>query len=202
LDLITAQYFWLVDHNDGSRWFAMSSPPHICSSSYSFIGGVAEKKELNLDFLILLSRLTYWAPKEMLLLIKKEKGLWCESLCTKIEAGRSKVQRRNGLRVKWGTRYTFGGSWNWEWPGPSTTLATQLLELTASVSNPHLFDIFYYFFLRSPEVNFYLHNFGVQSSSFMSWLITLWLLDLLLVKYGHLVSEHLHWSLPVLEWGP
>ncbi len=49
LDLTTARYFSLVDHNDWSRWFAISSPPRICSSSYNFIGGVAQKKQLNLD---------------------------------------------------------------------------------------------------------------------------------------------------------
>jgi hypothetical protein len=46
LDLTAAQYFWLDDHNDWSRWFAASS------SSYSFIGGVAPpppKKQINLD---------------------------------------------------------------------------------------------------------------------------------------------------------
>jgi hypothetical protein len=43
LDLTAAQYFWLVDHDDWSRWFAISS------SSYSFIGGVAQKTRMNLD---------------------------------------------------------------------------------------------------------------------------------------------------------
>ncbi len=33
--------------------------PHICSSSYSFIGGVAKKREAKLRHLILLSRVTY-----------------------------------------------------------------------------------------------------------------------------------------------
>jgi hypothetical protein len=42
LHLAAAQYFWLVDHNDWSRWFAISSPPCICS--LSFIGGVAKRK--------------------------------------------------------------------------------------------------------------------------------------------------------------
>jgi hypothetical protein len=49
LDLTAAQYFWLVDHNDWSRWFAISSSSRICSSSHSFIGGVVKKKKLNLD---------------------------------------------------------------------------------------------------------------------------------------------------------
>jgi len=157
------------------------------------------KQKAKLRHLILLSRVTYWAPMEMLLLTKKEKRRDSDARVRvwKVEAGRSKVQRRNRLRVPWGTRYTFGGSWNWEWPGPSTTLATQLLELTTSVSNPHLFDIVYYFFLRSTEVNFYLHNFGVHSSSFMCWLRTLWLLDLLLVKYGYLERVL---TLPSCSW--
>jgi hypothetical protein len=41
--------------------------PRICSSSYSFIGGVAKKKPAKLRHLILLSRVTYQAPVEMLL---------------------------------------------------------------------------------------------------------------------------------------
>jgi hypothetical protein len=65
LDLTAAQYFWLVDHNDWSRWFAISSP-HIC---YSFIGGVAKTKTAKLRHLILLSRVTYWPPLEMLLVL-------------------------------------------------------------------------------------------------------------------------------------
>jgi hypothetical protein len=46
LYLTAAQYFWLVDHNDWSRWFAISSAPCICSSSFSVIGGVAKNKQL------------------------------------------------------------------------------------------------------------------------------------------------------------
>jgi hypothetical protein len=48
LDLFATQYFRLVDHNDGSRWFTISSS-HVYSSSYSNIGGVAKEKQLNLD---------------------------------------------------------------------------------------------------------------------------------------------------------
>jgi hypothetical protein len=59
LDLTAAQYFLLVDHNDWSRWFAISSPPCIWSSSFSFIGGVAKQKTAKLRHLILLSRVTY-----------------------------------------------------------------------------------------------------------------------------------------------
>jgi len=59
LDLNTDQYFSLVDHNDWSRWFAISSPPSICNCSYSFIGGVAKKKTAQHRHLILLSKVTY-----------------------------------------------------------------------------------------------------------------------------------------------
>jgi len=44
LHMTATQYFWLVDHNDWSRWFAISSPPDIYSSTFSSIGGVAKKK--------------------------------------------------------------------------------------------------------------------------------------------------------------
>jgi hypothetical protein len=42
-DLTAAQYFWLVDHNDSSRWFSISSPWPICCPSFSFMGGVAKQ---------------------------------------------------------------------------------------------------------------------------------------------------------------
>jgi hypothetical protein len=69
LHLTTAQYFWLVDHNDWSRWFAISSPRSICSSSSTFYwwGCQKKKKTDKLRHFILLSRVTYWAPLEMLL---------------------------------------------------------------------------------------------------------------------------------------
>jgi hypothetical protein len=69
LHLTAAQYFWLVDHNDWSWWFAISSPPRICSSNFSFIGGIAKKKTAKLRHLILLFRVTYWALLEMLLVL-------------------------------------------------------------------------------------------------------------------------------------
>jgi hypothetical protein len=49
--MTAAQYFWLADHNDWSRWFAISSPrTYMQSSTYSFIGGVAKRKtQQNLD---------------------------------------------------------------------------------------------------------------------------------------------------------
>jgi hypothetical protein len=67
LNLTTDQYFLLVDRNDWSSWFAISSPPCIWSSSFSFIGAVPKQKTAKLRHLILLSRVTYWAPLEMLL---------------------------------------------------------------------------------------------------------------------------------------
>jgi hypothetical protein len=77
LDLTAAQYFWLVDHNDWSRWFAISSP-HICAVPGTvFIGGVAKNKTAKLKHLILLSRVTYWAPVELLLETNKS-TLVCE----------------------------------------------------------------------------------------------------------------------------
>ncbi len=44
LHLTVAQYFWLVDHNDWSRWLAISSSPCIYSSGFKFIDGVGQKK--------------------------------------------------------------------------------------------------------------------------------------------------------------
>jgi hypothetical protein len=43
LNLTAAQYFWLVDHNHWSSWFAISSS-HIYAVPVTTIGGVAEKK--------------------------------------------------------------------------------------------------------------------------------------------------------------
>jgi hypothetical protein len=67
LDLITAQYFWLVDHNDWSGWFAISSP-HIYAVPVTefYWWGCQKKKTAELRCLILSSRVTYWAPVEML----------------------------------------------------------------------------------------------------------------------------------------
>jgi hypothetical protein len=66
LHTTAAQYFWLVHHNDWSRWLAISSPPCICNSSFSLLVGLPKKKTAQLRHLILLSRVTYWAPLEML----------------------------------------------------------------------------------------------------------------------------------------
>jgi len=41
-------------------------PTYIQFQSYSFIGGVAKTNPAKLRHLILLSRVTYWAPVEML----------------------------------------------------------------------------------------------------------------------------------------
>jgi hypothetical protein len=40
-DLTIVQCFWLVHHNDWSRWLAISSFPRICSPSFGFVAGVA-----------------------------------------------------------------------------------------------------------------------------------------------------------------
>jgi hypothetical protein len=43
-DLTTAQCFWLVDHNNWSRWFAISSPPHLFAVTVSvLLVGVAKE---------------------------------------------------------------------------------------------------------------------------------------------------------------
>jgi hypothetical protein len=43
-DLTAVPYFWLANHNDWSRWFAISSLPPICSPSLSCMGGVEGEK--------------------------------------------------------------------------------------------------------------------------------------------------------------
>jgi hypothetical protein len=66
LDLHAAQYFWLVDHNDWSMWFAISSSDlYVVPVTVLLVG--LPKKTAKLRHLILLSRVTYWAPVEMLL---------------------------------------------------------------------------------------------------------------------------------------
>jgi hypothetical protein len=47
LDLTAAQYFWLVDHNDWSRWFPISSSHVFAVPVYWW--GCQIKKQLNLD---------------------------------------------------------------------------------------------------------------------------------------------------------
>jgi hypothetical protein len=65
LDLIATQYFSLVNHNNWSRWFAISSPRIYGVLVIVLLVGLP-KKEAELRHLILLSRVTYWAPVELL----------------------------------------------------------------------------------------------------------------------------------------
>jgi hypothetical protein len=44
-DLTAAPRFWSTNHNDWSKWFAISNLPPICSSSFSCIDGVGKKKK-------------------------------------------------------------------------------------------------------------------------------------------------------------
>ncbi len=76
LDLTAAQYFWLVDHNDCSRWFAISSS-HLYAIPVTVLFVGLPKKTAELRYLILLSRVTHWAPVEMLLYsFAKVKAIW------------------------------------------------------------------------------------------------------------------------------
>jgi hypothetical protein len=47
-DITAAQYFWLVDHNDWCRWFAISSSPPILPSwfQFQFHGWSCKRKEI------------------------------------------------------------------------------------------------------------------------------------------------------------
>jgi hypothetical protein len=67
LELTAALYFWLVDHNDWSRWFTISSPLVYAEPVTVLLVGLPKKNPAKLKHLILLSRVTYWAPVEMLL---------------------------------------------------------------------------------------------------------------------------------------
>ncbi len=49
LDLTAAHYFGLVDHNDWSRWFAISSPHMYAVPVTVLLVGLPKKKKLNLD---------------------------------------------------------------------------------------------------------------------------------------------------------
>jgi hypothetical protein len=49
LDLTTAKYFWLVDRNDWSRWFDISSPHIYAVPVTVLIVGLQKKTQLNLD---------------------------------------------------------------------------------------------------------------------------------------------------------
>jgi hypothetical protein len=67
LDLTAAQYFWLVECHDWSSWFAISSSHIHAVPVRVLLVGLPKKIQLHLlRHLILLSRVTYWAPVEML----------------------------------------------------------------------------------------------------------------------------------------
>jgi hypothetical protein len=64
LDLTAAQYFWLVDHNDWSRWFDISSSYVYAVRGTVLLVGLSKKKTAKRRHLTLLSRVTYWRPVE------------------------------------------------------------------------------------------------------------------------------------------
>jgi hypothetical protein len=59
LDLTAAQYFSLVDHNDWSTWFAISSFTYVQFQLQLYWWVHRKKKIAKLRHLILLSRVTY-----------------------------------------------------------------------------------------------------------------------------------------------
>jgi hypothetical protein len=59
LDLTSAQYFWLVDHNDWSMWFAINNSQVHAIPVPVLLMGLPNKKTAELRHLILLSRVTY-----------------------------------------------------------------------------------------------------------------------------------------------
>jgi hypothetical protein len=62
LNLGYGKYFLIGDHNDWSRWFAISSPPTylLSNPSFSFMGGVVKKvNKLNLDMKNIFCRFAY-----------------------------------------------------------------------------------------------------------------------------------------------
>jgi hypothetical protein len=74
---IAAHCFWLVHHNDWSRWFAISSPPPIWCLGLSLMGGVVKEHISKLGCEKYFSSVTYWAPLEML---EDEKSIWIKNL--------------------------------------------------------------------------------------------------------------------------
>jgi hypothetical protein len=42
-DLTATPCFRLADHDDWSKWFAITSPPPVCSVSFSYMCGVAKE---------------------------------------------------------------------------------------------------------------------------------------------------------------
>ncbi len=60
-DLITAQQcLSLADHNDLSRWFAISSTPPLWCPSFNFMRGVAKEYITKLGCEKYFCRVTYW----------------------------------------------------------------------------------------------------------------------------------------------
>jgi hypothetical protein len=66
--------FRLVDHNDWSRWFAISSS-HVYAVPVTVLLVGLPKKTPKLRHLILLSRVRYWAPLELLSVLQDWKIL-------------------------------------------------------------------------------------------------------------------------------
>jgi hypothetical protein len=60
-------FFWLADHIDLSRRFAINSLPPGCSPTFSLMGG-EPKIKTKLGYEKYLCKVTYWAPLGMLLL--------------------------------------------------------------------------------------------------------------------------------------
>jgi hypothetical protein len=65
-DMTRAPCFWLANHNDWSRWFAVSSS-HLFAVPISVLRvALGKSKQLNLDVKNIFCRITYWAPVGML----------------------------------------------------------------------------------------------------------------------------------------
>jgi len=79
LDLTAAQNFSLVDHNDSSRWFAISSP-HINAVPLTFSLVGLPKKTAKFRHLILLSSVTLSTGGDALSLYLQLKGEFVMSI--------------------------------------------------------------------------------------------------------------------------
>jgi len=66
LDLTAAQYFWLVNHKIGPGGLLLVVSTYM-QFQFQFYWWGCQKKTAKLRHLILLSRVTYWAPVETLL---------------------------------------------------------------------------------------------------------------------------------------
>ncbi len=86
LDLTAAQYFWLVDHTDWSRWFTISSFHVYTVPVTVLLVGLPEKTAIH-THLILLSRVIYWASVEMFLQSLKFNGAFWKTKGPKVQAG-------------------------------------------------------------------------------------------------------------------